>query len=339
MKSLKSFFLIAAIALLQACSNLKIITKFQKETNIEYIQYGVDTIHARGIAIYKDKIYTANSNGFVYSYDLNSKISEKLNEKSFVELRDIAIINDSSFIAIQSHDESSIIYKNGKENHTWKPNSPTFFDGIDINNNGFGILMGDPIQGELQVYLTSNFGKTWTKSSHSELKCQTGEAGFAASGTTVQVLNDSTFIFVSGGMESNFYKTTNFGKTWTKNPLPFKKNEASGPFSKHFWSEKDGITVGGDYTNSNDTVNNCFLTTDAGKTWSKPIKTISGYKSCVIKAGKTLYACGTNGIDFSLDLGLNWHKLSNENTFSMTSYKGKIYATSTKGKILVFDEK
>ena len=199
--------------------------------------------------------------------------------------------------------------------------------------------MGDPIQGELQVFLTENFGKTWNKSSSSELKCQSGEAGFAASGTTVQVLNDSTFIFVSGGSESNFYKTSNFGKNWTKNPLSYKKSEASGPFSMHFWSQKNGITVGGDYTNSNDTINNCFLTNDGGKTWSKPNKTISGYKSCVIKVGKTLYACGTNGIDFSLDLGLNWYKLSNENTFSMTSYKGKIYATSTKGRILVFEKK
>ncbi len=339
MKLLNSIYLIASIALLQACANLKKITKFQKETGFEYIQYGVDTIHARGIIIFNDKIYTANSNGFVYRYDLNSKVSEKLNENSFAELRDIAIINNSSFVAMQSRDESSIISKNGKENNTWKPTSPTFFDGIDINKNGFGILMGDPIQGELQVYLTTDFGKSWTKSSHSELICQSGEAGFAASGTTVQVLNDSTFIFVSGGIASNFYKTTNFGKTWTKNSIPFKKNEASGPFSMHFWSQKNGITVGGDYTNSNDTINNCFLTHDGGKTWSKPNKTISGYRSCVIKVGKTLYACGTNGIDFSMDLGLNWYKLFNENTFSMTSYKGKIYATTAKGRILVFDKK
>jgi hypothetical protein len=40
-----------------------------------------------------------------------------------------------------------------------------------------------------------------------------------------------------------------------------------------------------------------------------------------------------------MDLGLNWYKLSNENTFSMTSYKGKIYATTAKGRILVFDKK
>ena len=105
----------------------------------------------------------------------------------------------------------------------------------------------------------------------------------------------------------------------------------------HFWTDKKGICVGGNYTNPNDTVNNCFLTNDGGKNWFKPNKTISGYKSCVIKVNNTLYACGTNGIDFSIDFGSNWYKLSNENTFSMTSYEGKVYATSIKGRIIVFN--
>ncbi|MES2589147.1 MAG: hypothetical protein V4622_09210 [Bacteroidota bacterium] len=339
MKLIKSVFaLIALTFFFQSCSNTKTIFKIQKETTFEFIQYGSDTIHARGIAVFNDKIYTANSNGFVYSYDLKNKISDKLNEFPMVELRDIAVINDSAFIAMQSNDKSVIFSKNGKVKTEWLPNLATFFDGIDINNHGFGILMGDPIDGELQVYLTKDFGKTWNKSSHPELKCTKGEAGFAASGTTVQVLNDSTFYFVSGGMASNLYKTSDFGLTWSKSPIPFKKSEASGPFSTHFWNEKNGICVGGDYMLPNDTLDNCFLTRDGGKSWFKPNKTISGYKSCVIKTGKTLYACGTNGIDFSIDLGLTWYKITDENTFSMTSFENKIYATTTKGRILVFEE-
>jgi hypothetical protein len=303
------------------------------------IKYGPDTCYARGIQIYKNKIFTSNSNGMVYSYDLKSnKIQEEIDRnfsKKLSELRDIHIINENEFVAMQSHEQSGIYRKNGAKINSWIPDS-TFFDALDFNSDGVGILMGDPKNDYLQVYLTFNFGKAWMQIKKKEFKTSQGEAGFAASGTVVQVLNDSTYYIATGGLNSRIIKTTNFGKSWESFLVPFQKNESAGIFSMLFWNENEGICVGGNYSKPNDSISTCFVTSNGGKTWNEPKKSLSGYRSCVIKVEKQLYACGTNGIDVSNDYGITWNKISNINSCALAYSKKKLYATTIKGSVAVF---
>lgn len=337
-----SYFTLFLLLFLFSCAKTKNLETFLQKSKVEFVQYGPDTIHARGIQIFKNVIYTANSNGYVYSFDLKTKDKLQLTSKSYKELRDIHVKDEFSFAAMQSADTCFFIQSENSASKNFNFVSfcenkfTTFLDAFDLNKSGFGILLGDPVQNNFQVYTTTDFGKNWKLLTNENFKTIQGEAAFAASGTVVQVINDSTYYFVSGGKASNLFKTNDFGLTWQKFPIPFIPSEASGPFSMNFWSEKDGIVVGGDYTKPNDTIANCFLTKDGGITWSKPNKTTSGYKSCVLKVGNTFYAGGTNGIDISIDGGNNWYKLNSINTFTLTSDGKKIYATTTKGKIATF---
>lgn len=337
---MKIFLFIPLIYSLSACHTSNKLNKYLQKTHEEILSYGSDTVHARGIQVFQNKLYTANSNGHVYVLDLKSGEKQQLTTNAHPELRDIFVESENSICAMQSNDTcyfiKSISTSNEIQNFVLFTETKfnTFLDAFDINQNGYGVMLGDPVEGIFQVFITKDFGQKWSKVSHTTLITEQGEAGFAASGTTVQVINDSTYYFISGGKASNLYLSNDFGKTWIKKAIPFVHSEASGPFSMCFWNPLEGIVVGGDYTKANDTISNCFITKDGGETWSKPIKTTSGYKSCVIKAGNTLYACGTNGMDISTDLGLTWYKLNNYNTFSIASDQQFVYAATKKGKII-----
>lgn len=320
-----------------SCSELKKTADFSKHTTATF-QVAPDSVHARGIAVLGEDIVLACNNGLTYRFNKKSNTYKQLTQLELVELRDIYFLSEDYFLVMQSAEKSILLLSKGSVEIRIQPFlHPTFLDGLDINTNGFGVLMGDPLEDSLKVAVTSNYGLAWNSCSSREFQAAKGEAGFAASGSTVQVLNDSTYVFVTGGLRSRFLKTSNYGKTWTSTPLDFVKSEASGPFSMHFWSEKEGIVVGGDYTHPNDTTKNCYLTIDGGKTWTAPIKTTSGYKSSVISCKGLLFACGTNGMDVSLDKGRTWQKLNDENTFALFAFEDKVYATMKGGKVLEID--
>lgn len=329
-------YLFFCSAILCSCGNSKKVAEINPETNTTKIyQAAPDSLHARGIGVVGDDVFTANNNGFVYKFNLKTGQYVQLSQLELPELRDIYILSEDFFIALQSKEQSVLLQSKGLVEAMINPfQYKTFLDGLDINVNGSGIVMGDPLEGKLYVALTNDYGKTWTQSFAPELNATEGEAGFAASGTNVQVLNDSTFAFVSGGMKSRFFKTMDFGKSWFTVNLDFKSSEASGPFSMHFWDEQNGIVVGGNYLEPNDTTQNCFLTTDGGKSWKKPLKTTFGYKSSVISCEGILFACGTNGIDISRDKGNTWEKFNNENAFALATYGTKVYATLAKGRLI-----
>lgn len=336
----KALIFPSLVFLLLSCHTSKDLNHYIQRNKVSFLSYGPDSVHARGIQIYEQVIYTANSNGHVYSLNLKSGEKQQLTTKAHPELRDIYVKNANEVSAMQSNDTCYFIQSSSLSNENQnfvlftEAKFNTFLDAFDINQHGFGVMLGDPVEGLFQVFTTKDFGKNWDKKLDPILRTKQGEAGFAASGTTVQVINDSSYYFISGGKASHLYQTFDFGKTWHKQTIPFISSEASGPFSINFWNKDDGIVVGGDYTKPNDTLANCFMTHDGGKTWTKPTKTTSGYKSAVIKAGNTLYACGTNGMDVSADLGNTWYPLNHYNTFSMCVDQYFVYATTKQGKII-----
>lgn len=309
---------------------------FKRDHRIEIVQVAPDTCHARGIAVVDSTIYTANNNGFVYQKKADKSYVDRLSQNELPELRDIYVLSEDYFIAMQSNEQSVLLLSQGLvESRLPVFRYPTFMDALDINSNGFGVLFADPLDDSLRVAVTKNYGKSWELCYASVLKCVPGEAGFAASGSIVQVINDSTYVAVSGGMQSRFFKTKDYGKSWTASQLQFFKSNASGPFSLHFWDDHNGVLVGGNYLEPNDTLNNCFLTSDGGLTWYKPLQTTSGYKSCVTSFKGMLFACGTNGIDISFDKGKHWEKWRNDNAFAMTVNNDKLYITLQKGKVMI----
>jgi photosystem II stability/assembly factor-like uncharacterized protein len=241
---------------------------------------------------------------------------------------------------MQSGDEGLVIQTDweGKSNTSFylkttanKELKNVFLDGIAIEKK-LGFLMGDPIDGYFTLYFSTNAGEHWNPCS-GKIKAFDGEAGFAASGSTVQI-HAGVFYFVSGGLKSRIHLSKNKGKTWESTEIPFESKDSAGPFSLAIKDKLNMCVVGGDYTKASGIEKNCFFTKDGGKSWQASTTPPSGYRSCVIYTDGIYYACGTNGMDYSTDNGLKWQKLNGLNTFSMAFDSQFIYASSINGKVI-----
>ena len=225
-------------------------------------------------------------------------------------------------------------------NGSLKVQAPTywkgvFLDGMDFYNNT-GFIMGDPVDTTFSLFYTINGGQSW-QACEGKVKAFKDEAGFAASGTNVQVLNDSTFVFASGGMKSRFFKSTDKGQTWTIVELPYYPGESTGAYSLHFSNDSIGVIVGGDYKDPDIRLNVCFFTKDGGASWFNAEHPVRGYRSCVTEKNGIYYSCGRNGIDFSKNGGVDWIPFADGAYFSMTTTENKLIATKKNGTIQFFE--
>lgn len=306
-----------------------------------------DSCYARSIAVKDSFAYTANSNGKIYRTNLNTSFSDILTgRQSFKELRDCHI-QDNNIIALQSNPNNGVLIM-ASDLGCVRCSNPlvnllnVFLDGMDIKN-GFGFMMGDPVKmnddtTKMKFVLlnTDNGGSNW-KIINTVLEAYEGEAAFAASGTNVQVLNDSTYCFVSGGLKSRFFKSTDKGKTWIYATLRYPSAPSCGANSVYMFDEKNGVIVGGDYLQPDKNETICFYTIDGGLSWNSSKNQPRGYRSCVIEVNSILYTCGDNGIDYSDDLGKTWKSFADGRFFSLCSDGLYIYATCPKGRFELFN--
>ena len=88
---------------------------------------------------------------------------------------------------------------------------------------------------------------------------------------------------------------------------------SAGVFSLAFRDSENGIAVGGDYKNTEESTGNLALTTDGGRTWSPvPTGRPAGFRSAVaFVPGRSgvVVTVGPSGSDLSRDGGKTWSKL------------------------------
>ena len=256
------------------------------------------------------------------------------------ELRDIEIMGNGNVIAMMSGSTGKFVKIGpGSRSSTEQATilDSIFLDGMDFQPSGVGALMGDPVDNKFSVFFSVDYGSTYEEV-FPAIKSKEGEAGFAASGTNIQMIHSRLFYFVSGGSVSRLFKVnlSNFDEISSESyEIPMQKGEGKGAFSMFFKNENEGIVVGGDYKNPTENSDACFYTLDGGITWSKPEQTISGYKSCVIYKPEqnVLFASGRTGLDYSLDFGKNWVKLSDTPMFSLTFFGENLLGTTRNGII------
>lgn len=302
--------------------------------------YTESNCYSRSLIVDDNKVLLANSNGHLYEYDLLTGTSvNRMSGKKFSEMRDLEQVNDY-VLGMQSAQDGLLAKIDSSafdrfifpRNNLW---SGVFLDGMDFFGQT-GFLMGDPVDGYFSLFYTLDGGLTW-QACEGKVKAQEGEAGFAASGTNVQVLNDSTFVFVSGGTTSRFFKSTDYGKSWISSVIPYFSGEGSGAFSVCFVNDRIGVVVGGDYTNPKLNLNNSYYTDDGGLFWTNSRKQVLGYRSCVTVVNEVFYACGITGIDVSFDQGETWQPFAYGHYFALASDGRFLYATAPKGTFQQFE--
>ena len=269
----------------------------------------------RGLSVVSDKtVWVSGSSGTV-GFTLDGGINwHWINVKGFEksDFRDIEAFDDSTAL-IMAVDKPAYILKTSDAGKSWRTvysnfEKGMFLDAMDFNKSN-GVVIGDPIDGKFFVATTKDAGETWLDIPFAQRpKADSGEACFASSGTNVRLLTNNKLVFISGGVSSHFYLDKK------KIFLPILQGkESTGANSIAYKNKKMFVAVGGNFNAKNDRERNCFVTYNAGKTWSAPVISPFGYRSCIefIKQN-TWITCGLNGIDISLNNCKEFKSISTE---------------------------
>ena len=295
----------------------------------------------RGLSVVNDEVvWVSGSNGTVGKSVDGGATWEWIVVKGF-ESRDFRDIEafDKDCVIIMAISEPAHILKTMDGGKNWKvvftdSTKGMFLDAIDFYNNRNGMVVGDPVNGKVFLAYTKNKGDTWIKFNGGKKQrrwvTNDGEAFFASSGTNINYLKKGSYRLVSGGKSSRW-----FDEAGDHALSIVQGKESTGANSIATYMNQYAI-VGGDFANDKDTTRNCIITKDGGRNWIFPTSTPRGYRSCVIFLNaEQLITCGTSGVDFSLDGGMNWRLISAEGYHvCQKAKKGKsVFLAGGNGKI------
>ena len=328
------FFSLLLSLIFISCSN-KPHVLFEKES-------GVPT-HPRGLYVKNDNSWViAGHNG---AFEIYNGFNAVLNDSipGMEDLRDVEILNDGSIVFMNSGTKGQIWRYFPEKDSLGKAydKEGVFLDGMSFWNDQFGIAFGDPINGRMTILRTMDSSKTWQNLDYNLIpEALDGEAGFAASGTGIATLGDSKVIIgTGGGKVARLYVSVDQGLNWEVKDTPMKSDTSYGIYSMYFWSENEGIIIGGSYKYPNDNDSICFYTADGGDTWSERTKGLGGYCSSIhgTENGDVLFATGRIGTYYSQDKGVNWELFSKEQFYSVKYNAKKIYFSGRNGRVQVVE--
>ena len=319
---------ILLLILLISCKDVekKPITNLRAPfTGVEIDTLLSDTMSVRAITLEKDRVWYASDKG-TYGYCKFDKSKNYIGQITFDTLNPHfrGIAKNSSSIFMISTEKPAVIYQVSKTDNlvtkVFEDKHPNaFYNGIQFWNDYEGIAMGDPQNGCLSVVITRDAGKTWIKTPCSNLpKIEQGEAGFAASNSSLVVKGDNTWI-VTGGTKARIFFSKDKGMTWgaAYNQPDILDPNCDGDFIR-YTSTLDGynknrllhtIPFAANRTNVS-----ILMSTDEGATW--PIrKTIfsgaSAYSSLTVLPDGSLGIYYENGENSTYQMyfvrfSLNW---------------------------------
>ena len=277
-------------------------------------------------------------------------VPDEARDGATLDLRGVEGFDDRTAIVMASGPGAkSRLFKTTDGCATWRllfanPDAPAgFFDSFWMNGER-GMLLGDPVRGEMVVFLTANGGKKWERDRQSGLGLRgRALAAFAASNTSI-ARGDRLFTraFATGGGGGSVFFSRPFTKDeqwdglldkvahkrapWKSSLIPVGSGgDSSGTFSVAyrypvtigecaectFNDNSRFVAVGGDYSKPGETARTAAWSSDGGWTWTVSAAPPHGYRSAVQWSDglKVWIAAGTNGSDVSRDDGKTWQPL------------------------------
>jgi photosystem II stability/assembly factor-like uncharacterized protein len=306
------------------------------------------SVHAsfRGMSVVNDKVvWVSGSKGTIGVSDNGGK-SWSWHKVVNFEKSDFRSIYafDAKHAVIASAGTPAVILVTDNGGISWNESfisndSAMFFDGIDFWNDKHGIIFGDPVKGRMYLSETFDGGRTWNEIPFEQRpQLDSGEAAFAASGTTIRAVGKNEVWIATGGTVSRIWHSINGGHTWTVKSTPILQGKPSqGIFSIEVLGPKSLVIIGGDYAKDTASGDNWFYSFDSGRSWSVLGTFPHGYKSCVelvkFKGKKAQWICtGTSGSEISEANG--WRNIGPGYNTVRQARKGKaVYFCGGKGSI------
>jgi photosystem II stability/assembly factor-like uncharacterized protein len=243
-----------------------------------------------------------------------------------LQFRDVhAVDAATAYLLSIGPGDASRIYKTTDSGASWtlqfmnmEPNA--FFDCFGFWDPTHGIAMSDSYDGTFPIIRTDD-GLTWTRIPPAQSPAaNTGEGGFASSGTCLITQGDSTAWIGSGASPggARVIRTGDRGQSWSAAETPIIKSPSAGITSLSFRSALDGLAVGGDIAAADAFTDNVAVTHDGGLTWSLAARTPfpgAAYGSSAVPGAPSpaWVTVGPNGLAFSVDDAATWTPLDTLN--------------------------
>jgi len=253
-----------------------------------------------------------------------------------------AIDGRTAYVMSSGPGDKSRIYKTSDAGEHWtlqftNADPKGFFDAIAFWDERHGMVVGDPIDGRLEVLTTDDGGATWRQ--RTPPAALPDEGAFAASNTCLTLFGKDDAWFGTGGPgAARVFHSSDRGITWAVAATAIRNDgPAAGIFSLAFADARRGIAVGGDYSKDKEDARNIALTSDGGRTWSAPPGGgPKGFRSAIawLPGLRLWIVTGTSGSDVSADNGKTW-KLFDSGAYHAMSFVpgGEGWAVGPQGRI------
>ena len=284
-----------------------------------------------------------------------------------LDVFEIAGFEKSEFRAIHAWDIDSCIvatagqpaniFKTTDGGRTWKSvfssvHEASFFNGLKFFNASEGVVFGDPISGCLELLVTSNAGDTWERVKlENSPPVLDGEAGFAASNSSMLLSRDDLWIGL-GGREgkarvlrcADFRKNafTNKQLHWSSQEVPMLASRPSRGIFSLGTAGQSVVAVGGDYKVMDNRDGTIAFSDLAGSVWSAPKEqSTRGFRSCIVfsESKRKWLAAGPTGVDFADELD-RWHPMSDIGFHTLhVASDGSVWAAGAGGRVARWNDR
>ncbi|KAL1598682.1 hypothetical protein SLS60_007822 [Paraconiothyrium brasiliense] len=331
---------------------------------------GAVTSGFRGLSVVSDSIvWVSGTNNSVYRTTDGGATWDDLrvvHEETFtndtgtypviLDFRDIEAFSARVAVAMAAGDgslnESSVWHTKDGGKHWSKsktPENPIFYDSLAWENKHHGLLLQDPANatiGSMGILETHDGGNSWKEITDTTGLEAKGQAAFAASGTCL-VFKAGRWFFVAGGSPdpSRVFHSLN-GRNWKDantslvgDPNVELGYAGYGMNSVAFRDSKNGLVVGGSFSDAPASNDNAAYSRDGGLTWTSSNSALL-YRSAVSwlpGRGNLAVAAGQTGTNLTRDGGVTWEGLTDEHHnefFAVQCIRGGVcWASGRKGAV------
>ena len=263
-----------------------------------------------------------------------------------LEFRDVhAVSADQAWLLSIGPGEQSRIYLTLDGGAHWQQQfvndqAKAFLDCMDFWDTQRAVVIGDSVDGRVDMLQTMDGGAHWTRVPASALPgAPAGEGSFAASGTCLVARSAGlAWAVVSSPGQARLLRTADHGRSWTAHALPITARTESGPQTVAFRDDRHGMVLAGGRTLAPDDVA-AAVTDDGGLSWTPrtgPTQAQGVWGAVYVPgaATPTVVAVGISGAAYSRDEGRSWTTLNNANYWSVAFASAKAgWAVGTGGRI------
>jgi photosystem II stability/assembly factor-like uncharacterized protein len=304
----------------------------------------------RGLSAHGDQLW-ASGRGGVYARSTNGGRSWKAGRipgAQHLFLVDVeALGRDTACVLATSFDGGSgQAYRTTDGGASWAvtyqlEHPEAFLDGMAFWDRSHGVAFGDPVDGTFVVLRTDDGCASWAEVRGPALTALDGEAGFAASGTSITVAGTAhAWIGTGGGPVARVLRSEDRGLTWTAASTPMAGGPATGIFGIAFRDTVHGIAVAGNYQEPAGEAPTVLVTADGGRSWRLTGPALPAgvrFGAVALPGARAFVAAGPSGLGVSLDDGATWTPVDTLFRYGMYARDGVLWASGSTGWIVRSD--